>query len=194
MKRGSFLSGILGGVIISVLVGLLLLPMIGVFDMTATGENNILDWWGNKNLQSTLKRRAPETKIPDAADPSRGFDHYKSTCLHCHGSPDAQRESWANNMLPMPPHLQKADTQNMSDGALFYIISNGIRMTGMPAFIPDHSEEDIWDIVAVVRGLNNLTEPQKQELQKIAALYGHGGRRHGGGEKDAGSENGQHSH
>lgn len=51
---------------------------------------------------------------------------------------------------------------------------NGIRMTGMPAFAPDHSNEDIWNIVAVVKELNNLTEAQQQELQRSADLYGHG--------------------
>jgi mono/diheme cytochrome c family protein len=185
MKRGSFLFGIMSGLIIALLVGLFVLPMIGVFDMTATGEKNILDWWGNTNLQSTLRRHAPETKLPDNADPSQGFTHYKSTCLRCHGGPDVTRENWANHMLPIPPHLYKEETQDMSDGALFYIISNGIRMTGMPAFGPEHAQEDIWNMVAVVRELNNLTEQQKQELQKSAEFYGDNGH--------AGSEGG-HQH
>ncbi len=182
MKGGSFLFGILAGIIITVSVGLFVLPMIGIFDMTATGEKNILDWWGNTNLQITLRRNAPETKLSDTADPSQGFAHYKSTCLRCHGGPDAARENWANNMLPMPPHLYKEDTREMSDGALFYIISNGIRMTGMPAFAPDHAEEDIWNMVAVVRELNNLTEAQKQELKRSADLYDHGDNGHDGSE------------
>ena len=192
MKGGSILFGIMAGLIIALLVGLLVLPMIGVFDMTATGEKNILDWWGNTNLQSTLRRHAPETKLPDNADPSQGFAHYKSTCLRCHGGPDVTRENWANNMLPMPPHLYK-DTQEMSDGALFYIISNGIRMTGMPAFGPDHAQEDIWNMVAIVRELNNLTEPQKQELQRSADLFGHDKNGHSDNGHD-GSEGGNHNH
>lgn len=181
MKAGSFLFGVMAGLIIALLVGLLVLPMIGVFDMTATGEKNILDWWGNTNLQSTLRRNAPETQLPDNADPSEGFVHYKSTCLRCHGGPDAARENWANNMLPTPPHLHK-HAQEMSDGTLFYIISNGIRMTGMPAFGPHHSQEDIWNMVAVVKQLNNLTEQQKQELQRSADLFNHGDNGHGGSE------------
>lgn len=188
MKGGSFLSGILGGLVLAALVGFFVLPMLGIFDITATGKPNILDWWGNTNLHNTLSRDAPKTKIPATADPSKGFDHYMSTCLHCHGGPDAPRETWANNMLPMPPDLQQEHTMHMSDGELLYVIGNGIRMSGMPAFGPDHSDEDIWNIVAIVRGLGKLTDAQRQQLQRAAGFFWQGGGGHGGG-----SEGGHHT-
>ncbi len=181
MKAGSFWFGLLVGLILTIVGAVFVLPMLGVFNITALGKPNILDWWGDTNLDKTLDRRAPKTKIPSTANSSEGFEHYKSTCLHCHGAPDAPRESWANYMLPMPPHLQEEDTQQMPDGQLFYIIGNGIRMTGMPAFSPTHSQKDIWNMVAFVRELDKLTEDQKQQLQQTAGSFGERG--HGSGEQ-----------
>ena len=174
MKSGAFWAGIIGGLFIAVVVALVL-PFIGVFDMTATGSKNILDWWGGTNLESTIENRAPKTALPTSANVDAGFEHYRGTCLHCHGAPDAPREGWAKSMLPMPPELWHEEQQKMADGELFYVINNGIRMSGMPAFGSEHGPEDIWNIVAMVKQLPKLTEPQKQQLQETAAGYDHGG-------------------
>lgn len=175
MKSGSVWIGIAGGIILSGLVGFLLLPVLGVFDITATGKPGILDWWGETNLENALNRRAPDGSIPSSADPAEGFEHYLSMCIHCHGGPGASRQMWANHMLPLPPKLWEEEIQHMTDGELFYIVGNGIRMTGMPAFSPIHSEEEIWNMVAFVRRLDQLTEQQKQRLQEAASVFGHHG-------------------
>ena len=76
-------------------------------------------------------------------------------------------------MLPMPPELSQEDTQHSPDGELFYIVKNGIRMSGMPAFGPDHSEKDLWNMVTVIRHLNSLSADQQQNLEQAAAAFGH---------------------
>lgn len=173
MGKGAFWGGLFIGIVLAALIGLLGLPYIGVFDMTATGKKNILDWWGHTNLHSTIDRNAPETEIPETVAVQEGFEHYSTTCLLCHGAPDAPRQEWANAMLPLPPMLWQEDTGEMSDGELFYVVSNGIRMSGMPAFGADHGPADIWNIVAFLRGLGNMTEQQKQKLQNAGAADHH---------------------
>lgn len=176
MKSSSFWLGILGGMFIAALFGVFALPAIGVFNVTATGDRNILDWWGKTNVHSVISRSAPETALPATADPQEGFTHYRATCLTCHGAPDAPRREWANHMLPKPPELWKEEVQHYSDGELFYIVNNGIRMTGMPAFGLG-SPADTWNIVAFLRQLDSLTQEQKQQLQQAAASgSGHGSR------------------
>jgi mono/diheme cytochrome c family protein len=171
MKSGTFWVGILGGVIVSFLIGFFLLPLTGIFPTTATGKPNLLDWWGHTNLESSVAWHSPDASIPADANLAEGFEHYRSMCLHCHGAPNADREEWAHHMLPKPPELWEEDTQNEEDGELFYIVSNGIRMTGMPAFGPIHSEKDIWNMVAFLRQLNNLSEEQKQTLQTTSREF-----------------------
>jgi len=182
MQSVKFWTGIVSGMILAVLVGFVLLPVLGVFDTTATGTPGILDWWGETNLENSLRWRADDSRIPAIADTEEGFEHYRSMCLHCHGGPGAGRQEWAPHMLPAPPKLWDEEIQQMSDGELFSIVSNGIRMTGMPAFSPIHSDEDIWNMVVFVRRLDQLTEQQKHGLQEAASAFEHDedeGREHG---------------
>jgi mono/diheme cytochrome c family protein len=53
----------------------------------------------------------------------------------------------------------------MPDGELFWTISHGIRMTGMPAMGATHSEEELWRIAAFVRELPELSEEQRRRLR-----------------------------
>lgn len=174
MKIGNFLFGIVTGAVLVTVLGLFVLPFLGLFDMTATGKQNILDWWGHTNLESVLEKRAPKSQLPATADPAEGFEHYQATCFHCHGAPDVPRAIWAQQMLPMPPELWQPEVQGAPDGELFYIITNGIRMSGMPAFGPDHQKKDIWNMVAIIRQLNRLTDQQVEELRHAAKLFNHG--------------------
>ena len=62
-------------------------------------------------------------------------------------------------MYPPAPDMREADTQNMTDGELFYIVQNGIRLTGMPVWGSgsDHDAEDSWKLVRFIRHLPKLT-------------------------------------
>lgn len=174
MKSGKFWLGIISGIILSGVVGLLIVPFLGVFPASATGKTNILDWWGHTNLESFLERKSPDANIPAEADLGDGTEDYLAMCLHCHGGPGAERQEWANHMLPLPPKLWKQELQDeMSDGEIFYVISNGIRMTGMPAFGEIHSDRDIWNMVAFVRQLPQLTEQQKQVMLEASNALHH---------------------
>ena len=59
--------------------------------------------------------------------------------------------------------------QKRTDGELFWLVQGGIRMTGMPAFGPTHSDEEIWKIVAFVRRLPALSPEDQQELKRGSA-------------------------
>ena len=74
-------------------------------------------------------------------------------------------------MLPKPPELWRNNTQEISDGELFYVTNYGVRMTGIPAFGPNNSEKEIWNIVSIVRKLDKLTISQQEQLPGAAGLY-----------------------
>jgi mono/diheme cytochrome c family protein len=174
MNKSTFWAGIAAGIFLSLLIGFLILPVLGIFDTTATGKLNILDWWGEVNLENSLRWRATDSKIPADTDTARGFALYREMCLHCHGAPGAEREKWAHHMLPLPPKFwEDGEFKDMSDGEIFSLVRDGIRMTGMPAFGPFHSEKDIWNMVAFIRRLDKLTDREKQLLQETAKEYDH---------------------
>jgi len=49
---------------------------------------------------------------------------------------------------------------------LFWIIKNGVKMTGMPAFQPTHQDEQIWDIVGFVRRLPQTSAEDFKAMEK----------------------------
>jgi mono/diheme cytochrome c family protein len=173
MRSGAFWIGVIGGALSAALIGLFAVPALGVFDMAATGSPGFLDWWGLTNWENSLEWRAPDTTLPATASADEGLEHYSSSCIDCHGAPDAERAEWAHHMRPLAPKLWQKGTQEMSDGELFRVVSEGVRMTGMPAFGPEHETKDIWNIVAFVRQLNHLTADQKQRLQEAAEREDH---------------------
>jgi mono/diheme cytochrome c family protein len=71
-------------------------------------------------------------------------------------------------MYPKVPDLTSTDVQRRSDGALFYIIQNGIRWTGMPAWKDEHSPEDTWKLVAFIRKAPTLTEADLKIDEPVA--------------------------
>jgi hypothetical protein len=68
--------------------------------------------------------------------------------------------------------MTAAQTQQLADGELFYIISNGIRLTGMPAWGSEDKPEAIWDLVSLIRRLPKLAPEELERLQKIARQTG----------------------
>ena len=72
------------------------------------------------------------------------------------------------NLYPKAPDMRQAGTQRLSDGELYWIIENGVRLTGMPAWGNGGDDDvDTWKLVHFVRHLNDLTPEQ---LQDMAAL------------------------
>lgn len=73
------------------------------------------------------------------------------------------------NLYPPAPDMRLPATQQLTDGELFYIIQNGIRLTGMPAWGngASHDEEDSWKLVHFIRHLPQLTLEEKRAIEKL---------------------------
>jgi hypothetical protein len=65
--------------------------------------------------------------------------------------------------------MRESGTQSLSDGELFYIIQNGIRLTGMPGWGSgsSHDEEDSWKLVHLIRHLPDLTVEERKQMEKL---------------------------
>jgi mono/diheme cytochrome c family protein len=94
------------------------------------------------------------------ADPAMwrtAADHYGDHCAGCHGNDGHGNTDMGENLYPKTPDLADPAVQRLSDGELFYIIQNGVRWTGMPAWKHEHSAEDTWRLVSFIRALPTLT-------------------------------------
>ena len=90
-----------------------------------------------------------------------GFEHYQEMCVTCHGAPGVDRSEIGKGLNPHAPNLSKS-TGDMSDAELYWVLKNGIKMTGMPSFGKTHSEEQLWAMVSFVKKLPEMTEEQYQ--------------------------------
>ena len=95
-------------------------------------------------------------------------DHFADHCSSCHANDGSGDTMYGKGLYPKPPDLRQAETQNLSDGELFWIIENGVRFTGMPAFGGGHgSEDDSWKLVFFIRHLPQLHDEERLEMEKM---------------------------
>lgn len=159
----------------------------GVYDVSADQEPSKIEDW----VMETIRHRSIERRIEgitppaldDAAMVQRGFELFRVHCVTCHGAPGVWPDDLAMGLYPVPPSLDLPEIQDEESAELFWIIQNGIKFTGMPAFGPMNSEEDLWSLVAFIRTLPELS-PQEFEAmgrpQAPPAEGAEGGSEQGG--------------
>ena len=114
---------------------------------------------------------ARQLKNPSSLTPetlNAVYEHWSDHCALCHGLNGDGDSVIGKNLYPKTPDMKSAEVQELSDGELFYIITNGVRFTGMPAWGDEHSPEETWQLVSFIRKLSTLT-PAELELLKQRA-------------------------
>lgn len=111
-------------------------------------------------------RKNPVPLTPQVLAEARA--HFADHCAGCHGN-DGKGSGIGKQMYPKAPDMTLAATQSMSDGELFSIIENGVRLTGMPGFGTGNAESAYgsWTLVHFIRHLPRLTSEELAEMQKL---------------------------
>jgi mono/diheme cytochrome c family protein len=92
--------------------------------------------------------------------------HFADHCASCHGNDGSGMTEMGQKLNPRVPDMRAAETQNLSDGELYYIIENGVRFTGMPAWgTGGTNDHDTWHLVLFIRHLPNMTNEDMQDMQ-----------------------------
>jgi mono/diheme cytochrome c family protein len=149
----------------------------GVYDVAATQPHwRITYWTMDKVRVQSVKARAAGVKPPaDLMDDARiviGTSHYAAHCASCHGAPGVPRSEVANGLYPRPADLRQSP-QTYTPGELFWIVKNGIKMSGMPAW-NDHTDDELWGTVAFIEKLPDMSEADYAKL--VMASIAKGGR------------------
>jgi mono/diheme cytochrome c family protein len=100
---------------------------------------------------------------------AEGMAHYADHCAACHADDGSGRTALGEGLYPKPPDMRQAATQSLTDGELFYIIENGIRLTGMPAWSTgeQEGEDGTWHLVHFIRRLPALTEDEIEQIKRL---------------------------
>ena len=94
--------------------------------------------------------------------------HFADHCASCHGNDGRGDTEMGRHLYPPAPDMRLPDTQRLTDGELYWIIENGIRLTGMPAWGDGTGHDaDTWKLVHFLRRLDELTPQQLEEMQAL---------------------------
>jgi len=95
--------------------------------------------------------------------------HWADHCATCHANDGSGNTEIGRDLYPKAPDMRQPRTQELSDGELFSIIRNGVRLTGMPAWgdPAGHDDADNWKLVHFIRHLPRLTPEEVAEMEKL---------------------------
>lgn len=182
-------------VVVAVAGGLLLFAWGGFATVAATEPHSALvEWYLVTARERAIHSAIEDLPVPPLDDPGKlrsGLAHYHQMCVDCHGAPGFEPGAVAQGLNPVPPELYhgEAERELTGDAAeeareeaaeAFWVVKHGIRMTGMPAFGPTHSDDDIWAVVALVQRLPDLSADEYAEMLRNAGLDAQARGHHGG--------------
>jgi mono/diheme cytochrome c family protein len=133
----------------------------GFFSVAATSEDpGIVNWALIQVRQASIARHAKEVApvaLDDAAVRAGARAFAVRGCVHCHGAPGVEWSKFSEGLRPDPPDLK--DIVNAREPRdLFWVVKNGIKMTGMPGFgLVEVPDPEIWNIVAFLKKLPTVS-------------------------------------
>jgi mono/diheme cytochrome c family protein len=174
MKSASGLWAPLVGTLVAFAVVGATVVYSGLYNIAADVPHTELVYW----LLETARDRSVAVRVRDIdvpsnlSDPdriSRGAGQYADMCSGCHLAPGMKRTELSRGLYPRAPELRRKT--NLTTAEQFWIIKHGVKMTGMPAWGVSHDDDLLWDVVAFVRKLTELTPEQYETLVKNAPKH-----------------------
>jgi mono/diheme cytochrome c family protein len=175
-RAGWFAFGAAAMLVVLLAAGLFALRQVSGF--SAHEPPTALEaWLARRARTAAMPAEAKARANPIASSPeilAEARAHWADHCASCHSNDGSGDALMGRNMFPPAPDMRRPETQQLTDGELFYIIQNGVRLTGMPGWgsgsshdSSGHDEEDSWKLVHFIRHLPQLTFAEKKEMEKL---------------------------
>ena len=168
------MRGFVLGVIITLAVifgGAYLYLRLGYFDVSAIPDPGKMEHqMANMSLDAAVDKRAPQGPNPVPLNDDVLIDaakEYEEHCAMCHGSQNPNAMDFGDKLSPRAPNLLRRGDRD-PDGNIYWIIENGIRMTGMPAWKDHMKPEEMWGIVHLLKNVKNLPPAVQTAWQQAA--------------------------
>jgi mono/diheme cytochrome c family protein len=170
----------------------------GVYNVAASEPRSAFARWVlNTTMRNSVQLRAQDLTLPEQLDTPEqilaGINDYEAMCAGCHTPPGESPSALAKGLNPEPPDLAKS-AEHMSAQELFWVIKNGVKWTGMPAWGSTHSDEELWPLVALVKELPDMKPDDYQQLKAAAKKKKAGHHSHALEEKAEHHHGHQHQH
>jgi cytochrome c553 len=156
----------------AILTAGLLFGWSGAFNVAASsGHWAVTEWILAFVMRNSVEKRSLAITPPALESPDLvrlGAAHFHGACASCHGAPGIPISPIARHMLPPPPDLAIVARQ-WKDRELFWIAKHGIKYTGMPAWVSQQRNDEVWAVVAFLKRLSDL-DPQGYRALAIGDL------------------------
>lgn len=146
-------------IIILLLLSALVVTKLGLMPVGADGTHSRLEARIMPAVlhASIVRHASGETNpVPLNEDNLKaGVDTYKAMCARCHSTPEGEASVYGQSFYPPAPKLTEG-MSSYTDSQLFWLIKHGIRNTGMPAWGSMLSDEEIWQVVSLLKNSHDL--------------------------------------
>jgi mono/diheme cytochrome c family protein len=169
MKTRTTVAITVGAVVVLSAAGALIVISTGAYNVAATSPHSKpVEWVLGAMADRSVEARAGGLKPPASALAAKGkegaqeFD--ENLCAMCHGAPGVEPGEIGKGLYPPAPDLSK-EIGDLSMAEIYWIIANGIKDTGMPAFRANHKEEELWRLASFVKRLNGMSANDYRSLR-----------------------------
>ncbi len=162
----------IGALVLIVVIGGSIFTYSGFYNVAATIPHSAFTEWllstiSDRSVQHQAKGISPPSTLNDPKIIKAGFVKYQNDCVWCHGTPLSYPGKIGKGLNPGPPKLWES-AKELSARELFWVIQNGIKMTGMPYWSHEYKEKDAWSVVAFLKQLPAISAQQYRK--KITAV------------------------
>jgi mono/diheme cytochrome c family protein len=155
--------------IVLLIGGFALFIYSGIYNVAASEPHlDAVEWIMETTRDRSVRRHADKAPGPperEEANFREGFLHYDEMCVICHSAPGVEQSEISKGQNPEPPDLGE-EVLKWSREELFWIVKNGLKMTGMPAFGLSHSDREIGDIVGFITRLPDISPQEYAGLRE----------------------------
>jgi mono/diheme cytochrome c family protein len=155
--------GSIGALAVIVAAGAAVFAFGGFYSVAATAEDSSIVHWALVQVRTaSIAHHAVDPPPANFDEPRNIQDGARLFaaigCVNCHGAPGVKWAKFSEGLHPDPPDLKEL-ANDRSPSQLFWVVKNGINMTGMPSFaLAGAKDEDLWSIVAFVKKLPDVSD------------------------------------
>ena len=167
-------SALVLGALLALVAATIVAICAGLYNVAADIPHTQPVYW----LLETVRERSVAAKARDIIVPndltdanriSKGAGEYAEMCSGCHLAPGMKRTEISRGLYPRAPELRRKS--DLTPAEQFWIVKHGVKMTGMPAWGVTHDDELLWNVVAFIRKLPQLTPKQYETMVKTAPKH-----------------------
>jgi len=150
----------------------------GLINPAADAPHSRPVYWLMDSLRHEgIESRAQGILVPDLQDPDlirSGAGNYDAMCADCHLKPGVTDSELHRGLYPRPPVLA-AVARSTPPAKAFWIITHGIKASGMPAWGRSMDEKALWGLVAFLQQMPALTADAYRKAVELSDGHSHGG-------------------